>query len=89
MERATNIVHMYFGGRDIGLVDGKGIPTLSAEPIPEQNYANMNIPAQTRFTFTCKNAVKLPKSLRRIPICKGRKHFIKKMMAIGYKRNMQ
>lgn len=38
------------------------------------------------FTFTAK-AFNIPKSWRRIPICKSRKRFIKKTMALGWKRN--
>lgn len=90
MKSGTKIVRMYMGDRDLCVVNFEEIQTISAEPTSEPKESAegecITVPAQLSFTFTTKG-FKVPKAWRRVPVCKSRKRFIKKLMAIGYERN--
>lgn len=58
-------------------------PAAGSNDTPEQGRSLLS----QSFTVTVNSTIKLPKAIRRIPICKSRKRFIKKMMALGWKRN--
>lgn len=77
----------YIDGKCICTMYPGQLQTVNAAEQPESAPKRAQLNRTQSFTFTTKSVIILPKKIRRIPICKSRKRFIKKLMALGLERN--